>query len=75
MQKEDFIKLVNQTRKQNKQKWYAVCAQVEGVEIRLKAFGLYVQRIEVHSQKHPIRDGKDCSSVAEFNRFLAEIIN
>jgi pantothenate kinase-related protein Tda10 len=66
----EFIKEVNDLRKQNKNKWVAGVFTVEGQAVGYKAYGTWVQRIE----RNGIRDGNSQCSVKDFNKFLNDFL-
>ncbi len=40
---DDFVKQVNKHRLSNKNRWYQVCATVDGKQVKIKAFGTWLQ--------------------------------
>lgn len=71
MTKDEFVHSVNTLRKNNKNKWYNWQGIVNGVDIRLKGYNTWIQRIEVTTSidsNYP-----DCT-VKQFKSFLMNII-
>ncbi len=72
MDKEEFVKGVNDMRKANKDKWYMWKGEVRGTLIRLKGFNTWIQRIEIGA----ITDSgpMDCS-VKSFKEYLFDCVS
>jgi hypothetical protein len=43
----DYIKLINDMRLSNKDKWVNVCHNVNGYEVAIKSYNAWIQRLEV----------------------------
>jgi len=67
--KEEFIKDINKLRRASKNKWYAWTGEVDGVPIKIKAFGTWVQVLLIP----PWKDSgpMDCS-VKVFTEYLTK---
>lgn len=67
MNKENFIKYVNQIRKENKNKWYVCTKFVDGKLVEIKAFNTWLQIFKVDGlQQDTLMD----ISVKQFNETL-----
>lgn len=71
MTTEEFIKLWNKTRRESKGKWIQLIEEVNGHELRLKSFGMFIQRVEYKR----IKDGIDGSTVKQATQWLESVIN
>ncbi len=71
MNKEQFIKLINDKRKANKNRWYSFSQSVNNCIVSIKGFNTWVQIIEVNHGTHITKDSgpMDCS-VKQLNDFL-----
>ena len=67
MTKLEFIKLVNDTRKANKDKWFSIVEVVNDKGVSIKCFNTWVQRISIMGDYD-----SNCmnQSVKQFNEFL-----
>lgn len=62
MTKEDFIATVVANHKSNK--WLSCTIEVEGINVSVKAFGKWVQRMEANCK--PYWSGAECKTVSTF---------
>ena len=67
--KEQFIRMVNKIRLEDKNKWYWLLAIVDGKEVKLKGYGTWLQIFKVDDIDHGW--GADVS-VKEFKNKLKE---
>jgi hypothetical protein len=47
MSKQDFISLFHTKRKENKNSWFTMFETIEGEAIALKAYGTWIQRLNI----------------------------
>lgn len=75
MNKLEYIKLLNDLRKSNKNKWVSFTQNVEDKIVGIKFYNTWVQRIEVNHGTH-ITNDSNCmdQSVKQFNEFLMAAI-
>ncbi len=70
MTSSEFVTEINALRLSSKKNWYVWGGEVNGVRIRLKGFGTWIQRIEIGG----IVDGSTMDiSVAAFKKYLFEV--
>ena len=65
---EEFVKLTNKARLANKGHWYSATGLVNNKEIRLKAFGTWLQVLDVNAIRHGVSTNV---SVAGFKEILS----
>ena len=68
MNTQEFIKTVNTLRLENKGRWYQWCGEVNNMQLSLKGYGTWVQRLKVDDVIH---SGNMDVSVKEFKEFLS----
>lgn len=67
MSKKDFIKTMVNLQKQNKNKWYYWVGTVDGVPVKIKAYGTWIQIMETPG----VRDGGLMNAkVKDFKAYL-----
>ncbi len=72
MTSEEFVTEINSLRLSSKKNWYVWTGEVNGVRVRLKGFGTWIQRIEAGG----ITDGSSMDiSVKRFKGYLFEIVD
>lgn len=69
MTKEDAVITLNKLRLANKNKWVNTTITVEGLPLGIKAYNLWVQRIQYKST----RDGFTCTSVKDYKDSILEL--
>lgn len=67
MKTENAIKIINKTRKENKNKWYFMQLTVNGMDISLKGYNTWIQKLIIGNMENS--SGMDIK-VSEFNEFL-----
>lgn len=67
-----FSKLINDTRKENKDKWYGFGGTVNGCRVVVKGFNTWLQLFTVNGLRQPAPME---ISVKEFNQILSEPFN
>jgi hypothetical protein len=73
MTKDEFIKLVNDKRKANKDKWVTIQEEVDGVPVAIKSFNTWIQLMYTNDgRKHS--GPMDCK-VSTFNLVLKEVLD
>lgn len=68
----DFVKTVNKARLANKNNWYCFSGFVNGVEIKIKAYGTYLQIFKIDG----VSSGGLCDiSIKRFKEILTTSFN
>lgn len=81
MTKAEYIKLVNDTRKASKNKWYSFTEIVTldsgyTVKVGIKGFGAGIQRMEISDNYNMMKDGSYMDgTVKQFNEFLSGMLD
>jgi len=68
----DFIKAVNSARLRFKGKWFTFSGTVNGRLVRLKAYGLWLQILDVDGIRHG--SSSETSTVREFKQMLSDAL-
>ena len=68
MTTQEFIKIINALRLENKGGWYQWCGEVNNCQVTLKGYGTWVQRLTIDNITHS--SNMDIS-VKEFKEFLS----
>ena len=68
MTTQEFIKIINVLRLENKGGWYQWCGEVNNHRVTLKGYGTWVQRLTIDNTIH---SGNMDVSVKEFKEFLS----
>ena len=68
---EEFVKLANKVRRDNKGKWYLLIEEVNGELVQMKAYGTWIQILQ--SKGYKTSGPPDCS-VKEFKQFILEAV-
>ena len=71
MTKIEFIKMVSDNHKSGK--WLSCTVNVEGVQIGIKAYGKWIQRMEGNCK--PYFSGAECKTVSAFKSQIEQGIN
>ena len=72
MNREEFIKSVNANRLANKGSWWGWTGSIGNHEVRIKAYGTWVQRLQAGPGKFNDSGPAECS-VKVFKEYLASI--
>ena len=71
MNTQDFVKHVNKTRLENKNKWYFLNLVVNDKQVMIKGFGTWLQVFNVNGLNIPTVSD---ISVADFKKLLSESV-
>lgn len=71
MNRQEFINMVAANHKTGK--WISCTVEVEGVQVGVKAFGKWVQRMEGNCK--PYFSGAECKTVSTFKSQIEQGIN
>lgn len=70
MTKEEAVIEINKLRRANKNKWYSASLDVDGSTLHIKAYDLWVQRLEYKA----VLDGFNCTTVKDFKASLLDMM-
>lgn len=65
-----FVKELNKARIANKEKWITFIGVINGKNITLKSFGLYLQIFRVNGLNY----GRHCNNVADWKKLIESAI-
>jgi len=69
---DSFVKLINETRKKNKDQWYYLIVNFKGHELELKGYNTWLQRLNIDGIDFSFPMGK---SVKDFKDELSMVWN
>ena len=72
MSTEQFLKVVKDTRLRNKDQWWYLIREVEGKRVRIKAYGTYMQILEVDGVES---SGPPDCTVKVMNETIKEVLS